>query len=90
MLRLAARFRSKWVDIPAAFLCSSASLEQLLRAPEHAEWLNLSASVSEATRFYKFSTRAAVHSPALEADSAHLRGRPRPVALCPEACGGTG
>ena len=90
MLRLAALYRSKWVDVPSAFVCSAATLVQLLQAPEHVEWLNLTATFSEAARTYKFSTRATERAPAVEAISAQLQGRPLPSALCSEACGGMG
>ena len=90
MLRLAALYRSKWVDVPSAFVCSAATLVQLLQAPEHVEWLNLTATFSEAARTYKFSARATERAPAVEAISAQLQGRPLPSALCSEACGGMG
>jgi len=73
MLRLAAPYRSKWADLPTQFLCSAATLMQLLQAPGQVEWLNMTAVFSHAARTYTFTTRATGRAPALEAFSAQLQ-----------------
>ena len=73
MLRLAAPYRSKWADLPSQFLCSAASLAQLLQAPGQVEWLNMTAAFNHAARTYTFTTRATERAPAVEAFSAQLQ-----------------
>ena len=73
MLRLLAPYRSKWADLPSQFLCSAASLAQLLQAPGQVEWLNMTAAFNHAARTYTFTTRATERAPAVEAFSAQLQ-----------------